>query len=111
PRLRLEWSARLSEPLAALGARELFDRDRADLTGLTPARPAWVDEVVHRAVLRIDEHGLEGAAATAVVVAMRALVTPPAEPLLVEVDRPFLLLIRHQRTGALYFLTRVTDPS
>ncbi len=111
PRLRLEWSARLSEPLAALGARELFDRDRADLTGLTPARPAWVGEVVHRAVLRIDEHGLEGAAATAVVVAMRALVTPPAEPLLVEVDRPFLLLIRHQRTGALYFLTRVTDPS
>lgn len=111
PRLRLEWSARLSGPLAALGAGELFDRDRADLTGLTPQRPAWVDEVVHRSVLRIDEQGLEGAAATAVIVAMRALVKPPPEPLLIEVDRPFLLLIRHQRTGAIYFLARVTDPS
>lgn len=111
PRLRLEWSTRLSGPLAALGAGELFDRDRADLTGLTPQRPAWVDEVVHRSVLRIDEQGLEGAAATAVIVAMRALVKPPPEPMLVEVDRPFLLLIRHQRTGAIYFLARVTDPS
>lgn len=110
PRLRLEHSARLSGPLAALGAGELFDRDRADLTGLSPQRPAWVDEVVHRSVLRIDEQGLEGAAATAVIVAMRALVTPPAEPLLVEVDRPFLLLVRHPGTGMIYFLARVTDP-
>lgn len=111
PRLRLEWSTRLSGPLAGLGVRDLFDPDRADLTGLTPQRPAWVDEAVHRSVLRIDEQGLEGAAATAAIVAMRALLTPPAEPLLVEVDRPFLLLIRHQRTGVSYFLTRVTDPS
>ncbi|HEX2301125.1 MAG TPA: serpin family protein [Pseudonocardiaceae bacterium] len=111
PRLRLEWSSRLSAPLAVLGVRELFDPDRADLTGLTPQRPAWVDEAVHRSVLRVDEQGLEGAAATAVVIAMRALVTPPAEPLLVAVDRPFLLLIRHRRTGVCYFLTRVTDPS
>lgn len=110
PRLRLEHSTRLSGPLAALGAGELFDRDRADLTGLSPQRPAWVDEVVHRSVLRLDEQGLEGAAATAVIVAMRALVTPPAEPLLVEVDRPFLLLIRHPGTGTIYFLARVTDP-
>lgn len=111
PRLRLEWSAQLSAPLAALGVHALFHPDRADITGLTPLRPAWVDEVVHQAVLRIDEQGLEGAAATAVVVAMRALATPPAEPLLVDVDRPFLLLIRHRRTGVLYFLARVSDPS
>jgi serine protease inhibitor len=111
PRLRLEWSTALRGPLAALGAAAVFDPDRADLTGLTPQRPAWVDQVVHRAVLRIDEQGLEGAAATAVVVAMRALATRPAEPLLVEVNRPFLLLVRHRHSGVGYFLARVTDPS
>ncbi|MGH3795123.1 MAG: serpin family protein [Pseudonocardiaceae bacterium] len=111
PRLRLEWSAGLRKPLAALGVRALFDPEHADLTGLSSLRAAWVDEVVHRAVLRVDEQGLEGAAATAAVVAMRAMTTPPAEPLLVEVDRPFLLLIRHRRTGTIYFLARVTAPA
>lgn len=111
PRLELAWSARLSVPLAALGVGALFHPDRADITGLTPLRPAWVDEVVHQAVLRIDEQGLEGAAATAVIVAMRALSTASTEPLVVDVDRPFLLLIRHRRTGVIYFLARVTDPS
>jgi serpin B len=42
---------------------------------------------------------------------MRALLMTPPEPLLVEVDRPFLLLVRHRRTGAIYFMARVTDPS
>jgi serine protease inhibitor len=28
----------------------------------------------------------------------------------VTVDRPFLLLVRHRATGAVYFIARVTDP-
>lgn len=111
PRLRLDWRADLADALCAAGIRALFDPDRADLTGLTPVRPAWVSKVIHQAVLRIDERGLEGAAATSVAVHARALGPPPAEPLPVEVNRPFLLVVGHPRTGSIYFLARVTDPS
>jgi serine protease inhibitor len=41
---------------------------------------------------------------------LTAIVREP-EPVRVEVDRPFLFLVRHRDSGALYFLARITDPS
>ena len=61
------------------------------------------------AVLRVDEQGLEGAAATAAVVSLTAA-APPSRPVVVRLDRPFLLLVRHRRSGEVYFLARVADP-
>ncbi len=58
----------------------------------------------------VDEAGLEGAAATAMMMRLTAIVREP-EPVRVEVDRPFLFLVRHRDSGALYFLARITDPS
>lgn len=111
PRLRIAWGDDLVGALRSAGIRTLFDPDLADLTGLTPVRPLWVSRVAHRAVLRVDEAGVEGAAATALIAAGRALGAPPPQPLLVAVDRPFLLVVRHRRSGVVYFLARVTDPS
>ncbi|GAA3857642.1 serpin family protein [Saccharothrix violaceirubra] len=108
PRLRAKSSALLSEPLRDLGVRTLFTKD-ADLTGLSPDPRLYVDEVVHEAVLRLDEQGLEGAAATAVM--MRAVsLELPEEPVTVRVDRPYLLLVRHQHTGAVLFVAQVAHP-
>jgi serpin B len=59
-------------------------------------------------VLKVDEQGLEGAAATAVMIRLMSMDT--RRPLEVRVDRPFLLVVQHAATGALYFLARVTDP-
>ena len=110
PRVAVRGQAGLADPLAALGARLLFSPD-ADLSGVTDGRePLTVDAVVHKAVLRLDEAGLEGAAATAVMMTRLAAVVTPPRPVPVRVDRPFLLLVRHRPTGALYFLARVTDP-
>ncbi|MFI5610403.1 serpin family protein [Amycolatopsis sp. NPDC051903] len=107
PKIELDVRTDLDTALRGLGVRELFTQD-ADLTGLTATRPLWVDSVVHQAVLRLDEQGLEGAAATAIQ--MRTLSMSRAEPLEVRVDRPFLLLVRHARTGAVYFFARVVRP-
>ena len=106
PRLRLTTRAELSDPLRALGVRTVFT-DRADLSAIS-SDPLAVQAVLHESVLKIDEQGLEGAAATAVMMRMTAM---PPPPLPVAVDRPFLLLVRHGGSGAGYFLARVTDPS
>ncbi|MCG8916976.1 serpin family protein [Actinokineospora sp. PR83] len=107
PRLVVRSEAKLRSALSGLGVQAVFT-DEADLSGISPDRLA-VDEVVHEAVLKVDEQGFEGAAATAVM--MRAVSLSIGEPLQVAVDRPFLFLVRNRRTGVLYFVARVTDPS
>jgi len=110
PRFRVEADAPLVQPLAGLGIRTLFT-DAADLSGVTGgAERLKVSAAVHKAVLTVDESGLEGAAATALVMVRAAFLAPPPRPVQVRVDRPFLVLVRHERTGAVYFLARVTRP-
>ncbi|MBO0828334.1 MAG: serpin family protein [Streptosporangiales bacterium] len=110
PRFRLETSLPGLKPvLRRLGVTAAFDRGAADFTGMTPARePVWIEEIAHKAVLRVDEDGLEGAAATAVL--MRTVAMVGGGPIRFDVDRPFLVVVRHAETGAVYFLARVTEP-
>jgi serine protease inhibitor len=107
PRFRAEASAILNEPLNGIGIVTAFSGD-ADFSGITEQERIWIDKVVHKAVLRVDEQGFEGAAATAVLMA-RASVSLD-RPVPFHVDRPFLVLVRHKDTGAIYFLTRVVEP-
>lgn len=108
PKFEVEGDAELRQPLAALGARTLFTPE-ADFSALT-SEPLRVSTIVHESVLRVDENGLEGAAATATMMRLTSIVQEE-EPIRVEVDRPFLFLVRHRATGALYFLARVVDPA
>ncbi|MTD54877.1 serpin family protein [Amycolatopsis pithecellobii] len=109
PKVSLEARAALKPVLAELGVRTMFSARDSDFTPLTPDPRVFVDEVIHQAVLRLDEQGLEGAAATAVVMRLLAAVGP-VDPVEVVVDRPFLLLVRHAETGVVYFFARVVEP-
>ncbi|SHF41681.1 serpin family protein [Streptoalloteichus hindustanus] len=109
PVTRVRAAFRLEQALAALGVRAAFGA-AADLSGISVEPPLRVGSAAHEAVLRLDERGLEGAAATAVTFAPLSL-AEPEEPVVVRVDRPFLLLVRHRDTGVVLFLARVTDPA
>ena len=105
PRLRIERLTSLREPLHELGVSRIFS---ALSVGMVVEEPLRIAVACHAAVLRVDETGIEGAAATAMVgraVAYREL--PEVE---VRVDRPFVLLVTHQRTGAVAFAARVREP-
>lgn len=107
PRLRIEDQTALDTPLRRVGVARAFT-DEADFSGITAIERLWIDRVVHKAVLTVDEEGFEGAAATALV--MRTVSFDLDPPVEFRVDRPFLLFVRHSRTGALFFSTRVTEP-
>ncbi|NWR94014.1 IC1 inhibitor, partial [Furnarius figulus] len=73
----------------------------AELCGLAEG-PAAVDTARHRAVLALDEAGVEVAAAMATSVARSALV--------LEALRPFLFVLWHDSSEVPVFMGRLSDP-
>lgn len=104
PRFELRWEGALTEPLSRLGMGVAFSPD-SDFRPMSPADP-WLDVVVHKTWIRVDENGTEAAAVTG-----GAMVTSaPLNPLVFRVDRPFAFAISDAKTGALLFLGAVADP-
>jgi serpin B len=108
PRFGIETTASLADALRALGMPLAFDPDRADFSGITGSPDLFISDVVHQANIDVDEEGTEAAAATGVVMDLRAAAL---DPVTVRADRPFLFALRDVPTGAVLFLGRVTDPS
>jgi len=95
-----------------MGMPIAFDDEGADFTGIAkPASPGdelVMDNIFHKGFVRVDEKGTEAAAATAMVMRVRSMLSLPRE---IKADRPFLLLIRDRESGLVLFLGRVSDPS
>jgi serpin B len=64
-------------------------------------------------MIAMQETGVEAAAATAVVVAatLEIAVDPPPEAVVMDVNRPYLLAILDNPTGALLMLGHIQDPT
>jgi len=95
----------LVKPLEDLGMKDAFGD--ADFSGITPATPFYIEAVLHKAYVSVDEAGTEAAAATAVAFADKAAPAPPRE---FNADHPFLFWIRDNETGAILFMGRVANP-
>lgn len=112
PRFKFEFKADLIEPFKSFGMSKVFDPAQSDLSGLTglPRTEAQstIDQIAHRAVIEVAEEGTEAAAVTAVVVTTRAMRPDDAERF--QIDRPFMFMITDNKTGAILFEGRVSDP-
>ena len=106
---RFESSTRLGlrDALSRMGISLAFTPS-ADFSGMTPSRPAWIDNVFHEARVRIDEEGTLAAGSTAVVIKKGPAIR---EADLFRADRPFIYLIRDRSTGTVLFLGRLIDPA
>lgn len=102
PRFELEWDANLTEALRSLGMASAFDG--GDFTPMSPAEP-FLDTVVQKTYLQVDENGTEAAAVTGGFMAQSSAGPPPF-----RVDRPFAFTVSDRETGAVLFLGSVHDP-
>jgi serpin B len=107
PKFEIESDFSLAQVLAAMGMPDAFSR-AADFSGMDGTLKLFIRDVVHKAFVSVDEAGTEAAAATAVIIAEKAMPAPPVE---VTVDRPFVFLIRDIKTGTILFVGRVVNPS
>jgi serpin B len=105
-------SLALADHLKALGMPLAFDSEKADFTGIgnppDPRERLHIDQVFHKAFVKVDEKGTEAAAATAISMATGA----GAPPKMVQftADHPFLFAIVDRASKLILFLGRVAEP-
>ena len=107
PRFKIESSFGLAKTLQNMGMVDAFSAS-ADLSGIDGTTDLFIQDVVHKAFVDVDEAGTEAAAATAVIIALKGM---PQQPVTVTVDRPFVFFIRDIQTGTVLFVGRIVDPS
>jgi serine protease inhibitor len=109
PKVKTAGTFSLKAELRGLGMKSAFSPDLADFSGINGGQPRlYLEDVVHDAVLEIDEKGTKAAASTGVVHQDKG---DPPEEVTFRADHPFLFLIRERHTGTVLFLGRVTDPT
>ena len=105
PKFEFEAEFNLNDALKALGMTDAFDAS-ADFTGMHEPGGLFIQAVVHKAFVAVDEEGTEAAAATAVIVGE----TSVPEFVEFKADRPFLFFIRDRPTNSVLFAGRVLQP-
>uniref|UniRef100_A0ACD5V3D2 Uncharacterized protein n=1 Tax=Avena sativa TaxID=4498 RepID=A0ACD5V3D2_AVESA len=116
PKFKLSFKRSVVRILKNLGLRLPFG-DQADLSDMVESDksclPPILDDVIHKAVIEVNEEGTEAAAVTMVCMIFghaRRLPTPL--PLVDFVaDHPFAYFIVEEVTGAVVFAGHVLDPS
>jgi serpin B len=109
PRFAFDATLELSGPLQRLGMRQAFT-PAADFQAIgdDPSEPFYLQLVIQRGVVSVDETGTVAAAATATGFATAS--ARPEVPVELRFDRPFLFVIHDLATGYPLFLGRVADP-
>ena len=111
PRFKTTFSVPDLKPdLAAMGMPRAFSPDQAELQGIValgvPGR-VYIQRVVHKAVLEVNENGIEAAAATAGIVGVTSV---PYAPVTIRADRPFLMIVSLKGSEAPLFMALIRDP-
>jgi serpin B len=98
----------LADTLISLGMRDAFDVDLADFSGMTDKKDLFIGNVIHKAFVAVDEKGTEAAAATAVILEATSAIM---DQINLQIDRPFIFIIRDTVNGQILFMGRVTNPA
>ncbi|KAH7941860.1 hypothetical protein HPB49_017982 [Dermacentor silvarum] len=106
PKLKLEVGQSMKDTLRAMGAKNLFEEDEGDLSGIFEEVMTALSDMVHKVLLQVDEEGTEPAAATATV-AVGSAISSPGRVTPFVVDHPFMFLIRSIEPDMLLFMGSV----
>jgi serine protease inhibitor len=103
PKFAMTSQFRLDEVLKSMGMSSAFVPGKADLSGMNGSNDLFLQAVIHKAFVEVNEEGTEAAAVTADDAADDAGAC-------FQANHPFLFLIRHNPTNCILFMGRVVNP-
>lgn len=110
PRVRIRGDVDLTEGLRRVGLHAALDPDRGRYDRLLAGdAPLGVTRVRSHGILEIDEEGTR--AVSVVSGAMEAALGPADEPFELVADRPFVVVLRDDDSGAILLAGVIRDPA
>jgi serpin B len=110
PKLKLDYGkVDLKDALTNLGMGVAFDSNSADFNRIADVRPEhlYIAFVDHKAVIEVNEQGTVAAAATNVGISVTSM---PIRTSFI-VNRPYMFVIRDDRSGTILFSGLISDPT
>ncbi len=89
-----------------LGMQDPFIEGVADFSGMTTEANLYISGAFHQATIELDEFGTTATAATAIIMSPESA----PQPVELQIDRPFIFIIEHDKTTEPLFIGRVLDP-
>ena len=111
PSFKFDYTLKFKEDLEALGVKSAFSADKADFSNMA-SKPLYVSSAIHKANIDFTEKGIKAAAVTAfggeTASAQDAEIPQPIE---IDINHPFVFLIRDRDNGAIWFTGAVYQPN
>lgn len=110
PKFKTEYSLSFKEILKHIGIEKAFEKweaefDEVMFKGVKEGENVYVDDVLQKTFIEVDENGTEAAAATAVIMNKATSIGPSMEEIKeFKADRPFIYFIRDDVTHEVLFI-------
>lgn len=109
PKFRTEFSTSLNDMMKSLGVQMAFidpasANPAADFSPMVGEKLLFIDSVLHKTYIEVDENGTEAAAVTAIFKGATSAHIPDPEPIEFKADHPFTYFIRDDASGEILFL-------
>ncbi|MBC8401982.1 MAG: serpin family protein [Candidatus Marinimicrobia bacterium] len=109
PKLKTNYKLLMNDVLKQMGMEIAFTR-LADFSRINPEDTLLISRVIHEAFVQIDEEGTEAAATTVVEIIRLTESTGPSLDFVMEINRPYLFLIRELESGTVLFMGKIHEP-
>ena len=108
PEFKSDFELTMNDTLKKLGAGDVFDENKADLSGIAGVPgDLYVSKVIHKTHIEVDRTGTKASAVT--VVTNEVACAEPPETKTVNCDRPFVYAIVDVKTMSPVFIGTVNE--
>ena len=106
PKFKFAYQKELKPMLQQLGMTIPFTAGEANFSDIADA-DLYIDGVLHKAFVEVNEEGTEAAAVTSVSIGVTSVPNYPR----MTMDRPFVFVIRENQTNEILFIGKLADPT
>ncbi len=104
PKFKTEYELEFNDVLKTMGIEKAFDDRAANFLAMLSNADIYIETVLQKTFIEVDEAGTEAAAATAVVMYISAIEPEQEKPKVFKADKPFIYFIMDEATGEILFI-------